>query len=409
MKVGIFIADSNGGYPVPAVKGGAVSTLVEHLINENNEKQLIDMEVISIYTKEAKEKSTSYPNVSFIWIKTPKLINYIDSIVFWFIRKLFPKKKAVSFKSLFSLIYYIYRAINIVDKGAYDKIVLENNIPLAWVIKKSNFKGDYYYHLHNIPRINAGCKEIFQNATAILCVSKYVAKQIQSEHNPIGPISTERTKILYNCIDTEHFRRVQNRNVIKKYRDKYSIKDNDKVIIFVGRLSKEKGIDKLLDALNDLNRNDVKLLVVGSLIYNVNIQDEYQILLREKAKKLGDNVIFTGYISQDKLPLYYSMSDIAVLPSMWDEPAGLTMIEAMACGLPVITTNSGGISEYVGKNGIIIEKDENVTKNIKESIEHILQTNETTPFEDPSLYAVKHFSTAHYLQDFVACLESKQV
>ena len=53
MKIAIFIADSNGGYPVPAVKGGAVSTLVEHLVEKNNERQLAEMTVVlySVYRK----------------------------------------------------------------------------------------------------------------------------------------------------------------------------------------------------------------------------------------------------------------------------------------------------------------------------------------------------------------------
>ena len=56
MKIAIFIADSNGGYPVPAVKGGAVSTLVEHLVEKNNERQLAEMTVVSYYDKEAESR-----------------------------------------------------------------------------------------------------------------------------------------------------------------------------------------------------------------------------------------------------------------------------------------------------------------------------------------------------------------
>lgn len=406
MKVGIFIADSNGGYPVPAVKGGAVSTLVEHLVDENNKNKLIDMEIISLYNREAKEKSKNYPNVKFIWVRPPRIISWMDSIAFYIFRILLKKKKAISYKSIFSLIYYISKAISIVKTNTYEKIVLENNIPLAWIIKKSKYRGDYYYHLHNIPRINAGCKDVFQNATSILCVSNYVAEQVQKKDNPIGPIDPEKTRVLYNCIDTNHFQRVLDENKLKNYREKHGIKEDDKVVIFVGRLSKEKGVDKVLDAVIALDRPDIKLVIVGSLIYNVNIQDEYQQMLHKKAEILGDRVVFTGYISQDELPAYYSMADVAVLPSMWDEPAGLTMIEAMACGLPVITTNSGGIPEYVGSRGMIIEKDENVEKGICKLIESEL--NEKKDFQkllDSSGYIKERFSSSKYLMEFLYCLK----
>lgn len=406
MKVGIFIADSNGGYPVPAVKGGAVSTLVEHLVSENNRNKLIDMEIISLYNREAKEKSKDYPNVNFIWVKPPRIISWMDSMVFYIFRILFKKKKAISYKSIFSLIYYISKAISIVKTNNYEKIVLENNIPLAWIIRKSKYKGDYYYHLHNIPRINAGCRKIFQNATAILCVSNYVAKQIQKSDNPIGPINPEKTKVLYNCINTNHFQRVLDENKLKEYREKHGIKENDKVVIFVGRLSKEKGVDKVLDAVIALDRSDVKLVIVGSLIYNVNIQDEYQQILHKRAAILGDRVVFTGYISQENLPIYYSMADVAVLPSMWDEPAGLTMIEAMSCGVPVITTNSGGIPEYVGNKGMIIEKDENVVRCLSNLIKYELYDKKTLEdFWNLSSYIKEKFSSAKYFFNFLLCLD----
>ena len=288
----------------------------------------------------------------------------------------------------------------------YEKIVLENNIPLAWIIRKSKYKGDYYYHLHNIPRINAGCKKIFQKATAILCVSNYVAEQIQKPDNPIGPINPEKTKVLYNCIDTNHFQRVLDKNKLKEYREKYGIKKDDKVIIFVGRLSKEKGVDKVLDAIIALDRPDVKLVIVGSLIYNVNIRDEYQRKLHERAARLGDRVVFTGYISQEDLPIYYSMADVAVLPSMWDEPAGLTMIEAMSCGVPVITTNSGGIPEYVGNKGMIIEKDENVARCLSNLIKYALGDKKSLEdYLSLSSYIKEKFSSSKYFLNFLSCLE----
>lgn len=95
MKIAIFIADSNGGYPVPAVKGGAVSTLVEHLVEKNNERQLAEMTVVSYYDKEAVEKAKKYPNIIFKWIKPPKIIKKMDDFSF-FILKTFLNTKRLS-------------------------------------------------------------------------------------------------------------------------------------------------------------------------------------------------------------------------------------------------------------------------------------------------------------------------
>lgn len=69
------------------------------------------------------------------------------------------------------------------------------------------------------------------------------------------------------------------------------------------------------------------------------------------------------------MPSIYAISDVAVLPSIWDEPAGMTMIEAAISGTPLITTNSGGIPEYIPRNAaIILNRDEHLISNIAKSI-----------------------------------------
>lgn len=406
MKIGIFIADSNGGYPVPASKGGAVSTLVEHLVKGNNNARLVDMDIISIYDLEAEIMSKVYPNINFIWIKPPKIIQYIDLLCFFIIKKVFKDKKTISYKSIFTLIYYIIKAKKIIRQKEYDKVILENNILLAWLIKLSKYKGNYYYHLHNVPRINAKCKEVFHNATAILCVSEFVAKQIQKDSNAIGPIPSEKIKVLYNCIDTNQFCKVKDEKIITLARNKFGIKYGEKVVIFVGRLSAEKGIDKLLDSVIRLNQKNIKVLIAGSLLYNMNITDEYQNMLHEMSKNLDNQVIFTGYIPQSELPLLYSLADVAVLPSMWDEPAGLTMIEAMACGTPVITTNAGGIPEYVKRYGIILQRNCNLTNNISRYLNKICMDKMVWSTTESSRvdHIRENFSADNYIIEFLKCI-----
>lgn len=400
-KIGIFIADSNGSYPVPASKGGAVPILVEHLIEINSIKKEADLEVVSFYDKKAYQISSIYKNVKFIWIKVPFILKALDKIIFNFVNFFLKKKKSISYKSLFSLFYYILKSSMILKKNSYDKVVLENNIPLAWIIKISKYTGDYYYHFHNIPRINANCKEVFQNCKGILCVSQYVANQITAPNSPIGPIEKDKTKVLYNCVDTKKFCPI-NDNMIKKFfREKYHINENDKVIIFVGRLSKEKGIDKLLEAVKLLKDSKIKVLIAGSLIHNSKVKDAYQKKLVELSKDIKEQIIFTGYINQEELVYLYNISNVAVLPSMWDEPAGLTMVEALSCGIPVITMNSGGIPEYVSNCAVVLNKDDdNLVDIIKENIEKILYNNYID--KEKGIKRIKeNFDIECYLSNFI--------
>lgn len=403
MKVLILTADSNGGYPVPAVKGGAVSTLIEHLVRGNNAKHLCDMEVVSFYDKEAEKKAAEeYPNIKFTWIKVPVFLKLLDTCAFNFIRFIKKNGKAISFKSPFSLLYYIKKAKRLTAATDADKIVIENNVPMALIMKNNPFKGKWYYHFHNVPRIDAGCRVEFQKVTRFLCVSKFVADKICSIDSAIGKIEPGKACFLPNCIDTNLFRPILFFNEkLTYYQKKYNLKDTDFVIIFTGRMSEEKGADKLLEAMPLLPKK-VKCLVVGSLLAGANISTPYQAKLHALANKLGERVIFTGYIDQKELPYLYNLADVAVLPSMWDEPAGLTIIEAMACKTPVITTNAGGIPEYAGP-AVQLERNESIVEKIAESVSRFLDNpGYQQQMAEMALQHVKnYFDAEEYIDKFV--------
>lgn len=406
MKVFILVADSNGSYPIPAVRGGAVSTLVEHFVRDNNKRQLIELTVVSFYDSNAEKKAKEqYPNVNFVWVKRPWVVRKLDRFIMFMVKKLFPNKKMLSFMTIASLLWYIWKANKLLKSEDIDKVVIQNNIPLAWVIRLSSYKGNYYYHLHNTPRTNAKCLPVFQKCKAYLCVSKSVGDDICSNDNPIGPVPQDKIRVLYNCIDTGLFREKDiNR---KAWRERFNIKESDRVIVFVGRLSEEKGIDQLLLALDNVNTENIKVLIVGSLMYNNNIWDAYQEKIVNLAKKHKEMVVFTGYISQQELPDLYNLADISVLPSMWDEPAGLTMIESLACGTPVITTRSGGIPEYVESGAVILDRNDNLPKEIAKSIDLLLSDIDMyQSYRKNGIERIrKNFSTEHYLEKFLDAIE----
>jgi glycosyltransferase involved in cell wall biosynthesis len=122
--------------------------------------------------------------------------------------------------------------------------------------------------------------------------------------------------------------------------------------IYVGRLWFGKGLRYLLEAfaqVKDQTAGDVTLLLVGDGVDEVALRDECQ------ARNL-DRVIFAGFHQADTLPHYYAASDVFVFPTLGD-PFGMVVLEAMACGLPVIaTTASGEIGERVvdGVNGFLV-------------------------------------------------------
>jgi spore coat protein SA len=404
MKILFLSCDSNGGYPIPPSKDGAVSILVDSLLKENEKKQSVDFTVLSLYDSTAFNMAHEYSYCHFFWVRIPKIIRFFDSLLYFFVKSFFKKKKSISYKSVFSLLTYIRKAKKLINKNQFDEVIIENNILLSLALK--NTKGIHYvFHLHNIPRTNAHCIKIIQGADSFICVSNFVAKRIQSGDNPIGPIDANKCVTLYNSIDSTLFNPfLKNNDKILNLRKQLNI-GSEKVILFVGRLTEEKGVNLILEALESIKeRFDFKILIVGSYHYYNNEKNSYQRLLRSFIQSYGNHLTFTGYVKHEDLPLYYNLADIGVFPSVWDEPAGLTNLEAMACGLPLITTDAGGIPEYVGNDAIVLHIGPGLQESIKENVIKLLEDEKLR--NDYSIKEISRvnrlFTKERYYLNFVA-------
>lgn len=199
-------------------------------------------------------------------------------------------------------------------------------------------------------------KNAVNKSAGIITVSNYIKHRVLELEN----VSSSKIRVLKNCTNLEIFRPLsfEEKN---KYRAKYGIGQDEFSILFAGRISREKGVMQLLNVVENLNKkySNIKTIIVGSSKSGTNNIDSYTSDVIAKIKKLGDKVKFTGYIKYKELGNVYNAADVAVFPAIWEEPAGLTIIEAMACKIPVVTTYSGGIVEYTDKNSsILCNKDE---------------------------------------------------
>jgi glycosyltransferase involved in cell wall biosynthesis len=99
------------------------------------------------------------------------------------------------------------------------------------------------------------------------------------------------------------------------------------------------------------------LVIVGSKSLGNTIENDYVKDIKEQARRMSKDIIFTNYIPVDGISQYYTMSDVFVCPSQWQEPLARVQYEAMAAGLPIITTNRGGNPEVIadGRNGFVID------------------------------------------------------
>ncbi|MFC1926565.1 glycosyltransferase family 4 protein [Chloroflexota bacterium] len=175
-------------------------------------------------------------------------------------------------------------------------------------------------------------KRVWHNSYAVIANSlglKELAQRTSSSCD-IG--------VIYNGIDTKQFKPAE-KNSKSKLR-----------ILCVSRLIQRKGVESLIKALAGLKEDfgdTFDVLIVGE----GNLEQE----LKQLAIKLGlaETIAFTGYVEHSELPDIYASSDIFVLPSL-SEGMSNTVLEAMACGLPIITTDTGGSNELINGNGVIL-------------------------------------------------------
>ncbi|MCL2032281.1 MAG: glycosyltransferase [Methanomassiliicoccaceae archaeon] len=158
-------------------------------------------------------------------------------------------------------------------------------------------------------------------------------------------VRTKRTAVIPVGIDVSRFRTGLDGSEIRK---RHGFTD-ERVVIHVGRVSYEKNIGVAVKAFKHLP-DDVKLMIVGK---GPALQDMKDLV---KNEGLEDRVIFTGFVPDDELALYYSASDVVVSASRF-ETQGLTITEAMACGLPAACSDGRAFLDVVvdGVNGFLFK------------------------------------------------------
>lgn len=176
----------------------------------------------------------------------------------------------------------------------------------------------------------------------------------------------EKIQIFYNTVDIDYFKQKSENFSEKekiKLKEKLGIETN-KTILFSGQLIERKGIFELLKGFKNYQKNnrDTSLLIIGKG------QEKGKMKELIKSQKIK-NVVFADFIQYDDLYKYYAISDLLILPSQ-EEVWGLVVNEAMACGLPVITTQETGssvdlIKEERSGYAILSNNPEAISKTIK--------------------------------------------
>ena len=357
MKIAIV---TSGGLPVPNVKGGGAQTLITAILDQNEIKGENEFVVFSSYDNKAKEQSEKYKKSRFYFL--PQKERTLKDKIKGKIMKEYPLESPISFTSI----------AKIIKKEKCDKVIVEHT-PWQFPFFVKKFGTKAYCHLHNDwlnsdsdrKYINQMRKAINQSG-GMITVSDYIKTRVLS----IGGLNQEKVKTLYNATDIDMFsKKISNSEQIF-LKNQLGIAENSIVILYSGRMCDEKGVLELIKAFVEVieKNNDAVLLLVGSVSYGETTSDEYTKTIATYMAEYPKKIIETGFVDYKDMYKYYSIADMQVIPSKWDEPFGLVAIEGMAQGIPIISTNSGGLVEILNNKYAMVINRENEIYELKRAM-----------------------------------------
>jgi len=181
-------------------------------------------------------------------------------------------------------------------------------------------------------------KDVLRKSHQVVVLSKFTKDKIRN----IYKIRQKKIQVIPGGVDLSKFLPAVDKNIIRK---RLNVPPNKIILFTVRNLVQRMGLENLIIAFHELGKEaaDIHLVIGGK----GPLEDGLIALARSFG--IEQKVHFTGFISEDQLPLYYQMADLFVLPTRELEGFGLVTLEAMASGLPVIGTPVGGTKEILGK------------------------------------------------------------
>ena len=383
-NIGIIMG---GVMPVPAVCGGAIETLITSIVKKYSKKDGFRLTIFSVYHKEAVEAAKKYPEVRFVWTHTNTFWNLFRHAVFLAVREFTGKTIRV-------LQRHYNEIATVIQNEKFDLLIVEGGDEQAVIDIAKGYDRDqlvFHAHIHFIPK-----EVVVKGYGHMIGVSEFVVREYEKACQI--PVDTH---ILRNAIDVDKFNKSISEEERKRLRKKLGLQEEDFVVLYVGRLIQVKGILELMQAVLSIHDKHMKLLCIGSANFGKWTFSSYEGKVKKLAKNNSDRIIFTGYIDNQDLYKYSLLADVQCVPSLWEEAAGLVVIEAMAEGIPTIVTNSGGMTEYIDKETSLVIERENIVENLRRAICHLKESpNVRKQMSECAIVQSKKYDEAGYYKNF---------
>ena len=383
--------------PIPPIYGGACEELINILIEENEKDKKVELVCFQKYFNKKtmlELQKYKFQNTKMVYVKTNKLVDFFVKATNKICKKLKLKIRLVN--------TYDSKVLKYLKKHKVDKIIFEAGTPNnAKKYTKYYNREQIYKHLHT----QEEKENISEYVGNLLGVSQFICDDYQNWLNERG-VTNVKDHALLNFVKEEKFNKPFNETEKKELRSKYGYDEKDFVVLFTGRISEEKGVRELVKAIEKIKDDKVKLIIVGSPNFKDKTRSKFLSELQKYQASLGDRLVFTGYVENTELYKYYKMADLQAVPSMWEEAAGLVVAEGVLCGVPQIVTRSGGIPEYVCKEGSIILEREGMVDALAENIARLSKNKkELEKMQKANLEHAKTYKKANFFKNFVKIME----
>lgn len=372
--------------PVPAVQGGAVETLVTHLLRENERRGCLDLLCASIPDPAAAEQAKALRHTRMLYVARPRGARRYWPLVFI--------ERCFGIAAPYDPWYQKVQLSLALELPPPDLIVAEGgNLTQCSAISRMFGRNRCLAHLHGQTACSHTMDDIYGG---VLALSEF----IRDDYLKTSSLDRQHAYILHNCIDTARFTPGAPDAAL---RASLGFAPEDFVVLFCGRLEPDKGIHKLLEAMAAVDDARCKLLIVGSPFFGRTQSSPFLRKLEQQAHALGDRVRFTGYVPNENLPDYYRLADLVCVPTLVEEAAGLVAVEAMGCGRPVLATRSGGMPEYLqGSQAVLVDRGPELAAQLSWAIRMLHEHPDLcAQMGAAGARAAQRFSTAAFYETFL--------
>lgn len=398
MKVLII---TSGPLPLPASKGGAVENLIQKIIDQNEQCKDMELSVISSEDPDLEEKP-KYKYTSVFYVKNQKKIYSFKRVI----RKGIRKSSKIFFNKIRTIKIYpefISEAKRLTKLDNYDKIMILSLPEMVLSIRKF-YKNEIILYLHN-DHLNPTCmnaEKILKECDKVITVSDYIKRQVMKIDKKI---SNKVITVLNGC-DLEKFQPLS-LDERTKIREEFRYTSEDIVIVFSGRLHPTKGIFELISAIKKCQNQRVKLLVIGGAFFSSESKSQFEKKLFKVTQGYQNRIQFTGYMSSERIPSMLMSADIAAVPSLFEEPCSLAILEAQAAGLPLITTQVGGTPEITGESStVLLDTKQDFIEQLTKSIDNLANyPNRRKNMQIESKNWINQFTITNYYNNLVETIK----